>query len=204
MTDSEAVVFVVDDDPSVRRSLRRLIRAAGFAVDSFASAQEFLERPRPDIPGCLVLDIHMPGVSGLDLQDELTAAEINLPIIFLTGYGTVPASVRAMKAGACDFLEKPVDDGALVDAIHQALERNRQARLEQAEIREIQGRVESLSPREREVLSLLLTGMLNKQIAFELGTTEKTIKVHRGRVMAKMQAGSMAELVRLAEKVGFR
>jgi FixJ family two-component response regulator len=204
MIDSEAIVFVVDDDPSVRRSLKRLIRSAGFTVESFASAQEFLDRPRPDIPGCLVLDIHMPGVSGLDLQDELGAAEVNLPVIFLTGYGTVPASVRAMKAGASDFLEKPVDDGALVDAIHQAVERNRRARLEQTEIREIQGRVESLSPREREVLGLLLTGMLNKQIASELGTTEKTIKVHRGRVMEKMQAGSMAELVRLAGKVGLR
>jgi FixJ family two-component response regulator len=204
MTDSAAIVFVVDDDPSVRRSLKRLIKSAGFTVESFASAQEFLERPRPDIPGCLVLDIHMPGVSGLDLQDELTAAEVNLPIIFLTGYGTVPASVRAMKAGALDFLEKPVDDRALVDAIHQAVERNRRVRLKQAEIREIERRVEALSPREQEVFSLLLTGMLNKQIASELGTTEKTIKVHRGRVMEKMQAGSMAELVRLAGKLGMR
>jgi FixJ family two-component response regulator len=204
MTDSAAIVFVVDDDPSVRRSLKRLIKSAGFTVESFASAQEFLERPRPDIPGCLVLDIHMPGVSGLDLQDELAAAEVNLPIIFLTGYGTVPASVRAMKAGAVDFLEKPVDDRALVDAIQHAVERNRRARREQAEIKEIQGRVDSLSPREREVFSLLLTGMLNKQIAFELGTTEKTIKVHRGRVMEKMQAGSMAELARLAGKLGMR
>jgi len=204
MTDSEATVFVVDDNPSVRRSLKRLIRSAGFTVESFASAQEFLTGPRPDIAGCLVLDIHMPGVSGLDLQDELAAAAVNLPIIFLTGYGTVPASVRAMKAGAVDFLEKPVDDRALVAAIHQAVERNRQARLEQTEIREIQGRLDSLSPRERGVLSPLLTGMLNKQIAFELGTMEKTIKVHRGRVMEKMQAGSMAELVRLAGKVGLR
>ena len=204
MTDSEATVFVVDDNPSVRRSLKRLIRSAGFTVESFASAQEFLTGPRPDIAGCLVLDIHMPRVSGLDLQDELAAAAVNLPIIFLTGYGTVPASVRAMKAGAVDFLEKPVDDRALVAAIHQAVERNRQARLEQTEIREIQGRLDSLSPRERGVLSPLLTGMLNKQIAFELGTMEKTIKVHRGRVMEKMQAGSMAELVRLAGKVGLR
>lgn len=204
MTDSEAIVFVVDDDPSVRRSLKRLIRSAGFAVESFASAQEFLERPRPDIPGCLVLDIHMPGASGLDLQDELAAADVNLPVIFLTGYGTVLASVRAMKAGALDFLEKPVDGEALVDAIQRAVERNRRARLEQAEIREIRRRVDSLSPREREVLSLLVTGMLNKQIAFELGTTEKTIKVHRGRVMEKMQVSSMAELVRLAGKVGRR
>jgi RNA polymerase sigma factor (sigma-70 family) len=204
MTDSAAIVFVVDDDPSVRRSLKRLIKSAGFTVESFASAQEFLGRPRPDIPGCLVLDIHMPGVNGLDLQDDLAAAEVNLPIIFLTGYGTVPASVRAMKAGALDFLEKPVDDRALVDAIHQAVERHRRARLEQAEIREIRRRLDSLSPREQEVFSLLLTGMLNKQIAFELGTTEKTIKVHRGRVMEKMQAGSMAELVRLAGKVGMR
>jgi RNA polymerase sigma factor (sigma-70 family) len=204
MTDPEAIVFVVDDDPSVRRSLKRLIRSAGFTVDSFASADEFLERPRPDIPGCLVLDILMPGVNGLDLQDELAAAEVNLPVIFLTGYGTVPASVQAMKAGAVDFFEKPVDDGALVGAIHQAVERSRRARLEQAETREIQRRVASLSPREREVLSLLLTGMLNKQIASQLGTTEKTIKVHRGRVMEKMRAGSMAELVWLAAKMGLR
>jgi RNA polymerase sigma factor (sigma-70 family) len=204
MIDPEAIVFVVDDDLSVRRSLKRLIRSAGFTVESFASAQEFLERPRPDIPGCMVLDIHMPGVSGFDLQEELAAAEVNLPIIFLTGYGTVSASVRAMKAGACDFLEKPVDDAALVDAIHQAVERNRRTRMEQAEIRRIRGRVDSLSPKEREVLGLLLTGMLNKQIAFELGITEKTIKVHRSRVMEKMQAASLAELVRLAGKVGLR
>jgi FixJ family two-component response regulator len=204
MTDPEAIVFVVDDDPSVRTSLKRLIRSAGFTVESFASAQEFLGRPRTDIPGCLVLDIHMPGASGLDLQEELAAAGLNLPVIFLTGYGTVPASVRAMKAGAFDFLEKPVDDRALVGAIHHAVERNRRARLEDAELREIERRVDSLSPREREVLSLLLTGMLNKQIASELGTTEKTIKVHRGRVMEKMQAGSMAELVRLAGKVDLR
>jgi FixJ family two-component response regulator len=204
MTDSEAIVLVVDDDPSMLRSLGRLIKSAGFAVESFASAHEFLERCRPDIPGCLVLDIHMPGVSGLDLQEELAAAGVDLPVIFLTGYGNVPASVRAMKAGAFDFLEKPVDDRALVDAIHQAVARNRRVRLEHAELREIRRRVESLSPREREVLGLLVTGMLNKQIASELGTSEKTIKVHRGRVMAKMQAGSMAELVRLAGKVNLR
>ena len=204
MTDSKAIVCVVDDDPSVRRSLKRLIRSAGLTVEAFASAQEFLQRPRPDIPGCLVLDIQMPGLSGLELQDEIAAAKLNLPVIFLTGYGTVPASVRAMKAGAVDFLEKPVDDRALVDAIHQAVERNRRVRLEQAEIRKIQRRVDSLSPRQREVLGLLLTGMLNKQIAGELGTTEKTIKVHRGRVMEKMRAGSIAELVRLAGKVGLR
>jgi len=204
MTDSKAIVCVVDDDPSVRRSLKRLIRSAGFTVEAFASAQEFLERPRPDIPGCLVLDIQMPGLSGLELQDEIAAAKLNLPVIFLTGYGTVPASVRAMKAGAVDFLEKPVDDNTLLDAIHQAVEKNRRARLEQAEIKEIERRVDALSPREREVLGLLVTGMLNKQIAAELGTTEKTIKVHRARVMEKIQARSMAELVRLAGKVGLR
>ena len=204
MNDSGATVFVVDDDPSVRRSLKRLIRSAGFSVESFASAQEFLGRPRPDIPGCLVLDIHMPEVSGLDLQDELATAEVNLPIIFLTGYGTVSASVRALKAGACDFLEKPVDDNTLLDVIHQAVERNRRARLEQAELRKIERRVRSLSPRERQVLGLLITGMLNKQIAAELGIAEKTIKVHRARVMEKMQAGSMPELVRLAAALGLR
>jgi RNA polymerase sigma factor (sigma-70 family) len=201
MTDTEGVVFVVDDDPSVRRSLTRLIKSAGFAVDSFASAQQFLEHPRRDAPGCLVLDIQMPGVSGLELQDQLRAARLNLPIIFLTGYGTVPASVQAMKAGAVDFLEKPVDDSTLLDVIHRAVERNRRARSEQAEIRKIQRRVESLSPRERQVFGLLITGMLNKQIAAELGIAEKTIKVHRARVMEKMQARSMAELVRLAGKL---
>jgi RNA polymerase sigma factor (sigma-70 family) len=154
-----------------------------------------------DVPGCLVLDIQMPGVSGLELQDEIVRAGFNLPVIFLTGYGTVPASVRAMKAGAVDFLEKPVDDDTLLDVIQHAVERNRRARLEQAEIRKIQRRVESLSPRERQVLGLLITGMLNKQIAAELGIAEKTIKVHRARVMEKMQAGSMAELVRLAGKL---
>ena len=204
MTDAEGLVFVVDDDPSVRRSLTRLIKSAGFAVESFASAQEFLEHPRPDMPGCLVLDLQMPRASGLELQDWLAGTELNLPIIFLTGYGTVSASVRAMKAGAVDFLEKPVDDNTLLDAIHQAVEKNRRARLEQAEIKEIERRVDALSPREREVLGLLVTGMLNKQIAAELGTTEKTIKVHRARVMEKIQARSMAELVRLAGKVGLR
>ena len=204
MTDTEGVVFVVDDAPSVRRSLKRLIQSAGFTVESFASAQEFLDHPRLDMPGCLVLDLKMPGVSGLELQDEIARAGLDLPVIFLTGYGTVPASVRAMKAGAVDFLEKPVDDNTLLDVIHLAVERNRRARSEQAEIRKIQRRLESLSPRERQVFGLLITGMLNKQIAAELGTAEKTIKVHRARVMEKMQAGSMAELVRLAGRVSVR
>lgn len=204
MRATDAVVFVVDDDPSVRRSLTRLIKAAGFAVRAFASAEEFLNRESCDLPCCLVLDLRMPGMDGLDLQEELAGAEMSLPIIFLTGCGTVSESVRAMKSGARDFLEKPVEDSTLLDAIHQAVERNKRARGKQAEMKEIQRRVDSLSPRQREVLSLLLTGMLNKQIASELGTTEKTIKVHRGRVMEKMQAGSMAELVRLAGKVGVR
>jgi len=201
---SDAVVFVVDDDPSVRRSLTRLIKGTGFAVRAFASAEEFLNREPCDLPCCLVLDLRMPGMGGLDLQEELAGAEMSLPIIFLTGCGTVSESVRAMKSGARDFLEKPVEENTLLDAIHQAVERNKRARGEQTELNEIQRRVDSLSPREREVLSLLLTGMLNKQIASELGTTEKTIKVHRGRVMEKMQAGSMAELVRLAGKLGVR
>jgi FixJ family two-component response regulator len=204
MTHTEGVVFVVDDDPSVRRSLSRLIKSAGFTVESFASAPEFLEHPRPDMPGCLVLDINMPRVSGLELQERLTAAQLHLPIIFLTGYGTVSASVRAMKAGAVDFLEKPVEDNTLLEVIQQAVERNRRARLEQAEVRKIQRRVQSLSPRERQVLGLLITGMLNKQIAAELGIAEKTIKVHRARVLEKMQAGSIAELVRLAAALGIR
>jgi FixJ family two-component response regulator len=204
MTATESVVFVVDDDPSVRRSLTRLIRSAGFAVEVFASALEFLEHLRPDMPGCLVLDINMPRVSGLELQDEIARAGLDLPIIFLTGYGTVSAGIRAMKKGAVDFLEKPVDDSTLLDVIQQAVERNRRARLEQAKVEKIQRRVESLSPRERQVLGLLVTGMLNKQIAAELGIAEKTIKVHRARVMEKMQAGSIAELVRLAATVDNR
>lgn len=204
MTPSDVAVFVVDDDPSVRTALARLIKSVGLEVETFASAQEFLAHDHPDKLGCLVLDIRMPGLSGLDLQDELAAAGLDMPIIFITGHGSIPMSVRAMKAGAVDFLEKPFEDQALLDAVHKAINQDRQARLKQAETRKIQQRVGSLTPREREVLALVVTGMLNKQIAYELGMSEKTVKVHRARVMQKMQADSLADLVRLAEKVGVR
>ena len=202
MTSSDAVVFVVDDDPSVRSALKRLIKSVGLKVTTFTSAQEFLDHDHPDTPSCLVLDIRMPGLSGLELQDQMAALGLNMPIIFITGHGSVPISVRAMKEGAVDFLEKPFDDQTLLDAIHQAIEKDKQVKREQTELREIKQRVASLTPREYEVFSLVITGMLNKQIAFELGTSEKTIKVHRARVMQKMHAESLANLVRLAEKAG--
>lgn len=202
MTEKTPIVFIVDDDPSVRKALKRLIESVGLEVETLASAQEFLDHEQPDKPSCLVLDVRMPGLSGLDLQDELAARGLNMPIIFITGHGNIPMGVRAMKAGAVDFIEKPFDDQALLDAIHQAIEQDRKARLEQAEIKEILRRVGLLTHRERQVLALVVTGMFNKRIAFELGTSEKTIKVHRARIVQKMQAKSLADLVRLAEKAG--
>ena len=201
---TEGIVFVVDDDAAVRRALERLIKSVGLAVETFASAQDFLQRDPPDGPACVVTDVRMPGLSGLDLQKELADADLSMPIVFMTGHGTVPMSVRAMKAGAIDFLQKPVDEQVLLDAIHQALEkgsREQQALAEQAEIQE---RIELLTAREREVFEHVVSGKLNKQIAAELGASEKTIKVHRGRVMQKMQADSLADLVRMAERVGVR
>ena len=201
MTSSDGIVFVVDDDESVRTALKRLLKSAGHKVITFSCAEDFFEHDhRFDVSGCLVLDIRMPGLSGLELQNQMAAAGINIPIIFITGHGNVPASVRAMKAGAVDFLEKPFDDLALLDAIHRAIAKDTRAKQAQAKIREINQRVASLTPREREVFTLVVTGMLNKQIAFELGTCEKTIKVHRARVMQKMFAESFADLVRLSEK----
>lgn len=196
-------VFLVDDDASVRKALTRLIKSAGHQVESFASAQEFIES-KPETTGvaCLVLDVRMPGLSGLDLQRELLAANAILPIIFITGHGDVPTSVRAMKAGAVDFLQKPVKDKDLLTAIEQSLARAARDQSEREEIAAIRQRVESLSPRELEVMALVVTGMLNKQIAAKLGIVEKTIKVHRGRVMDKMGVNSLAELVRVAEKIG--
>jgi FixJ family two-component response regulator len=204
MTPEEATVYVVDDDPSVRAGLARLIKSVGLTVKTFASALEFLEQAVSEGPGCVIADLRMPAMSGLELQDQLQARHLNLPVIFLTGFGTVPASVRAMKRGAVDFLEKPVDDQVLLDAIFQALEKDREKRRKQAERQAIQDRLTSLTPREYEVLTLIITGMLNKQVAYELGTTEKTIKVHRARLMEKMGCDSLAQLVRLAAKAGIR
>jgi RNA polymerase sigma factor (sigma-70 family) len=196
------IVFVVDDDDDVRRSLERLIGSVGLEVETFASAQEFLQREPPDDPACLVLDVRMPGLSGLDLQQKLTAAGLGVPIIFMTGHGTVPMSVRAMKAGAVDFLQKPFDDQVLLDAVQQAIDRDRRTKQRQAEQLATQARIDSLTPREREVFTLVVRGLLNKQIAGKLGTSEKTVKVQRARVVQKMQAQSLADLVRMAERAG--
>jgi len=196
------LVFIVDDDPSVRKSLARLVRAAGFDVEAFASAREFLARPPYDGPCCLVLDVRMPGLTGLELQETLATAGPGCPIVFLTGYRDVRASAKAMKGGAIDFLTKPVNDQDLVDAIERAVTKARQARRERARTTEIHERIKTLTPREAEVFALVVTGMLNKQIASELGVGEKMVKVHRGRVMEKMRAGSLAELVRLADEGG--
>ncbi len=202
MTTKQPTVFIVDDDPSFRDSLQFLLGAAGLDVRVFSSAQDFLDGADPEAPGCLLLDVRMPGMSGLDLQNELANAEISLPIIFITGHGTVPMSVRAMKAGAVDFLQKPFDEPDLLNAIHQAVEQDRQARMERDELREIQKRINSLTAREVEVFTLVVSGMLNKQVAYRLGTTERTIKAHRSRIMEKMEADSLTDLVRHAEKLG--
>jgi FixJ family two-component response regulator len=204
MSPAEPAVYVVDDDLSVRVAMERLLKSVGLTVITFASAQEFLDQATPEWSGCLIVDLRMPGMGGLDLQDQLSARRVNLPVIFLTGYGTVPASVRAMKAGAVDFLEKPVDDQTLLDAVHKALERDRGAKRNQAEMQALHQRLAALTPREYEVLTFIISGRLNKQAAAELGTTEKTIKVHRARIMEKLQCASLAELVRLAEKAGIK
>jgi FixJ family two-component response regulator len=198
---SDAVVYVVEDDEGVRRALARLLRSVGLSVETFASAKAFLEYPRPDRPACLVLDVRLPGPSGLELQTALGRAQSTLPIIFITGHGTVPMSVRAMKAGAVDFLQKPFDDHELLETVQRALGRSRHARTEHSERATLQNRFHALTPREQEVLSLVVTGMLNKQIAARLGAAEKTIKVHRGRVMKKMAAESVADLVRMAQRL---
>ncbi len=202
MTDENPIVFVVDDDEAVRKSLVRLIKSVGLTVQAFSSAREFLESDPYAGPSCLVLDVRMPVLSGLDLQEELSKMGYNIPIIFITGHGDIQMSVRTMKRGATDFITKPFNDQDLLDAIHQAIKKDKQTRQKQDEIGTIQQCVDSLTPREREVFSLVVTGMLNKQIAYDLGMSEKTVKVHRARVMNKMQADSLAELVRSAYRVG--
>jgi len=204
VTEEKPIVYVVDDDPSVRKALERLLRSAGHEAKTFASAFEFLESDHLDAPGCLVLDIKMPKVSGLELQDRLAEKGISFPIIFITGHGTVPASVKAFKGGAMDFLQKPFKDREILGAVSRGIEKHRRLRQEQKEMETLRSRLENLTPREREVFRFVVTGMLNKQVAFDLGTTEKTIKVHRARVMEKMGAQSLADLVRFAEKLGIR
>lgn len=202
MKQPDSIVYVVDDDSSVREAIKSLIMSVGLRVETFGTAQEFLKSTRLDAPGCVVLDVRLPGLSGLDLQRELAAHGINLPVIFITGHGDIPMSVRAMKAGALEFLTKPFRDQDLLDAIQQALERDRSARQQRLETAELRERFDSLTAREREVMALVVSGLLNKQIAGELGTSEVTIKIHRSQVMKKMDAGSLAELVRMTEKLG--
>jgi FixJ family two-component response regulator len=196
------IVFIIDDDASVRKGLSRLLRSADFAVETFATAELFLERGHYDGIGCIVLDVRMPGISGIDLHDELSKADYHMPVIFITGHGNIPMGVQAMKKGAVDFLTKPFDDEELLQAVREAIDKDTQARAEHAEVHEVRERIALLTARELDVFRYVITGMLNKQVACELGISEKTVKVHRGRVMEKLGVGSVADLVRLAEKAG--
>lgn len=203
MSQLEATVYAIDDDPSVRGAIKRLIGSVGLHVELFVSAQEFLAHRPPNVPSCLVLDIRLPGISGLDLQGQLAKANIQIPIVFITAHGDIPMTVRAMKAGAVEFLTKPFRDQDLLDAIHLALEKDRSRRQQEAGLAVLLERYKSLSPREREVVAMVVSGKLNKQIAAQIGTAENTVKVHRSRAMEKMQASSLADLVKMMERLQF-
>ena len=200
--ESNAIIAIVDDDPSAREGLQALIRSAGWRAETFASAQDFLDRPGAEAPSCLVLDLQLPGLSGLDLQKRMAEVGVEIPIVFLTGHGNIPASVKAMKAGAVEFLTKPFDEQELLQAIQEAIERDRLTRQRHAEVRELRDRYESLTTREQQVMQQVVSGLLNKQIAAELNITEFTVKIHRGHVMRKMRADSLADLVRMANHLG--
>ena len=201
-SDPQATVYLVDDDRSVRRALTRLLRAAGYVTNAFASGEDFLDAAEPSVgPACVLMDLRMPGLGGLDLQDLMIERGLDVPLVFISGRADVQSGIRAMKGGAVDFLEKPVSEGALLDAVARALERDRVRRAARAERAALGARLDTLTPREREVFGLIVTGLLTKQVGAELGTTEKTVKVHRSRVMQKMAAGSVAELVRMADKL---
>ena len=202
MQESAPIIALVDDDPSVRRGLERLIRSMGWKAETFASAQEFLDRVGVEAPSCVVLDLQLPGLTGLELQKQMAEVGLETPIVFLTGHGNIPATVQAMKAGAIEFLTKPVEEQDLLKAIHEAIERDRRTRQQRADMSDLRDRYDSLTAREREVMQQVVSGLLNKQIAAELRITEDTVKFHRGHIMRKMRADSLADLVRMAQNLG--